>query len=80
MMLSFPADLFAEAGSVAGGLDVAEFAEEFEKDSSEEMPVFSAAGEEAAEPEFVAFGLINIDDGEVALAAGGDVEAEAIRK
>jgi len=41
------------------------------------VPVFGAAGEESAEPELVGFGFVNVDDGEVALAGGGDVEAEA---
>src|SRR5437879_5517768 len=42
------------------------------------MPIFGAAGEEAPEPEVRGFELVNVDDGEVALATGGDIEAEAV--
>jgi hypothetical protein len=52
-------------------------AEEMEETGFEEMPVFGAAGEESAEPELAFDGFIDVNDGEVALAAGGDVETEA---
>ena len=51
--------------------------EEEEKDGLEKMPVIGADGEEGAEPEFGAAGLIDVEDGQVALAAGSDVEPEA---
>ena len=38
----------------------------------EEMPVFGAAGEEAAQAEFVAFGFVNVDDRKMALQAVRD--------
>jgi len=74
---SVPTDLLAEAGAVAGGLETAEGAQEGEEDGGEQVPVFGAGGEEGAEPEFIADGLIDVDDSEAALAAGGDIEAEA---
>ena len=72
----FPADLAAEAGFVASGLNVLEQAKEVEEHGFEEMPVFGAAGEESAEPEIIALDFIDVDDGEIALAAGGDVKTE----
>ena len=74
----FPADLAAEAGFVAGTLDGAEVLEEEEEGSFEEMPIFGAGGEESGEPEVGAFDFVDIDDGEVALAGGGDVETQAV--
>ena len=73
-----PADLAAEAGLVAGGFEAFDFAQEAGQDGVEEIPVFGAAGEEGAEPEFGALALVDVDDGEVALAGGGDIEAKAI--
>ena len=49
----FPADLAAEAGFIAGGLDVGEVLEEVEEDSFEEVPILGAAGEECAQPKLV---------------------------
>jgi len=43
------------------------------------VPIFSARGEEAAEPELGAFGFVDVDGGEVAEAGGGDVETETER-
>jgi len=74
-----PADLAAESGLVAGGLEGREAAQEGVEDGFEEVPVFGAAGEEGAKPEDGAFGLVDVDGGEVALAGGGDVETEAQR-
>ena len=73
----FPADLATEAGFVAGSAEGAEAGEEAEEDGFEEVPVFGAAGEEGAKPELGAEGLVEVEDGEVAVAGGGDVEAEA---
>ena len=73
----FPADLASEAGFITGALDVAELLHEVEEDGFEEVPVFGAAGEEGAEPKALAGGhLVDVDDGEVALAGGRDVETE----
>ena len=74
---SFPTDLFAEAGVVAGGFEVAKFFEEVEEDGLDEVPVFGAAGEECTEPEFVVVGFVDVDGSEVALAGGSDIETEA---
>ena len=46
----FPADLLAETGLVAGGLDGLEVLQEIEEDGFEEMPIFGADGEESAQP------------------------------
>ena len=73
-----PADLFAEASFVTGSFDRFEHAQEIKEDAGEKMPIFGAAGEQGAEGEFVADGFIDIDDCEIALATGGDVEAQAI--
>ena len=73
----FPADLAAEAGFIAGGAEVAEFAEEKEKGGFEEVPIFGAGGEERAQPEFGAFDLIDVYGGEITEAGGGDVETES---
>ncbi len=72
----FPADLTAEAGLVPGSGEGTQAAQEGEKDGFQKVPIFSAAGEEATQPEFVAASLVDVDGGEVALTAGGDVEAE----
>ena len=73
----FPTDLAAHAGFVARALNGTEVAEEREEDGLKEIPIFGAAGEEAAQPKDGVSYLVNIDDGEIAGAAGGDVEAEA---
>jgi hypothetical protein len=73
----FPTDLAAEAGFIAGGLEVGETPEEEEEDGFEEVPILGSAGEEGAKPEAVAFCFIEVEDGEVALTGSGDVEAEA---
>ena len=72
----FPTDLAAETTGIASSLDRTELGEKFEEDGLEEVPVFGATGEEGAEPEIVGVGFVNVDDGEVALAGGGDVEAQ----
>ena len=76
-MSGFPTDLTADAGGVAGGVDAAE-AKEGGEDGFEEMPVVGAAGEEAAKPEVGVFEFVDVDGGEVAVTAGGDIEAQAI--
>src|ERR1043165_2764167 len=73
---SLPTDLAAHAGFIARALNRAEFAEEREEDGFKEIPIFGPAGEEAAQPKDGVFYLVNIDDGEIAGAAGGDVEAQ----
>ena len=76
MFGGFPADLAAQAGLIAGGLDAGQALQEIEQDRFEKMPILCAAGKQAAQPEFVAARLINVDRGEIALARGGDVETE----
>ena len=66
----------AQARLVPSGLDVGQ-GQEMEQDGFDEMPVLGAAGEERTEGELVAFGLVKVDGGEIALAGGGDVETEA---
>ena len=75
MLAGFPADLATQTRFVASSLDVVELGEEFKKNGFDEVPVFGAAGKETAKPEFFAFALVDIDDGEIALATGGDIEA-----
>jgi len=72
----FPADLAAQAGFVAAGGDIFEAAEKGEKGGFEEVPVLGAAGEEGGELEAVFVEGVHIDDSEVALARGGDIEAK----
>src|SRR5439155_14696762 len=76
VLAGFPADLLAKTGGVAGSLDVAKLAQEPEEDRLEEVPIFGATGKESAKPQFFAITLVDIDDGEIALAAGGNVEAK----
>jgi hypothetical protein len=72
---SFPTDLTAEAGFIACAVKFWKFSQEEEKDSFEEVPIFGASGEESAEAEDWGCDFVDIDDGEVALTGGGDVEA-----
>src|SRR5262245_18971971 len=72
----FPADLATETGFVPGGTDTTEIVEEEIQDGFEEVPIFGAGGEEGAEVEVGALRLVNVEDGEIALAGGGDVETE----
>ena len=80
LLAGFPADLAAKAGLVAGSPDVAKLTHKGVKNGLDEIPIFGATGEESAEPEFFAFALVDIDNGEVALAAGGDIETETERR
>jgi len=73
-----PTNLAAKAGGIAGSLDGLKLTEELEEDGLEEIPIFGAARKESAKPKVFALDLVNINDGEVALAAGGDIEAHAI--
>jgi hypothetical protein len=72
-----PTDLAAETGSIARGLERTQLEEEFEEDGPQEIPIFGPAGKEAAQPKVRTFEFVNVDDGEVALAGGGNIEAEA---
>jgi hypothetical protein len=74
----FPADLPAESGFVACGPDVLERAEEIKEHGFEELPVLGTTRKKSAQPEFGAFDFINVDNGEIARAAGGDIETEPI--
>src|SRR3954466_11709850 len=73
ILRGLPADLAAEAGFIAGGPNVPHHPEQIEEGGLEEIPILGAAGEKAAEPEITAFDFINIDDGEITLATGGDI-------
>ena len=77
LLAGFPADLAAKAGFVAGSADVAKLPHKGIKNGFDKIPIFGATGEESAEPELFAFALVDIDNGEVALAAGRDIETEA---
>jgi len=74
----FPADLAAQTGFVAGGGGVRQVQHEREKNGFDKVPIIGAAGEEGAQPEVGPAAFIDVDDGEVALAAGGHVEADGI--
>ncbi len=76
---SFPADLAAKAAFIARTADGTEVLQEKEESGFEEVPIFSAGAEQGAKPEFGALGFVDVDDGEVALAGSGDVEAQAER-
>src|SRR5438552_118956 len=78
MSSGFPTDLFAKASLVASSLERPEQTEEIKEDGFKKMPVFSAAGKESAKPKFVAFGFVDVDDRQVALATGGNFETEPI--
>ncbi len=78
LLAGFPADLAAKAGLVAGSPNVAKLTHKGIKNGLDEIPIFGATGEESAEPELFAFALVDIDNGEVALAAGGDIETEPV--
>ena len=73
---SLPTDLAPKAGFVTGGLDVRKAMKEREQDCFEEVPILGATSEQATKPEFFTAGFVDIDDGEIALAGSGDVEAE----
>ena len=47
---SFPTDLFAEAGFVAGRFDGSEHAQEVKEDGLKKMPILGATGKESAKP------------------------------
>ena len=42
------------------------------------MPIFRATGEQDAEPELLTSAFVNVNDGEISLPAGGDVETETV--
>src|SRR5260221_1425236 len=79
MVAGFPADLLAKAGFIADSLERPEFAKKLEKDGFEEMPILGATGEEGPEPEVFAAPFVDVNDAEIALATGGDVEAKTVR-
>ena len=72
----FPTDLAAKSAGIARGFSGSEAAHELEKDGLEEVPIFGPAAKEGTQPEIFAGGLVYVNDGEIALATGGDVEAE----
>ena len=73
----FPADLAAKTGFVTSSFDRSQVAQEIEENGFDEVPIFGAAGKKGAEPEFVAFGFVDVDGGEIALAGSGNIETEA---
>src|SRR6266446_8464577 len=72
----FPTNLATEAGFVASTLNGVEVAEKIEEDGFEEVPIFGSDGKKASEPEIGAFGFVNVEAGKIALATGGDIEAQ----
>ena len=74
----FPTDLASEPRLVTGTLNGGEFPHEIEEGGFEKIPVFGSNGEQTAEPQFAAFGFIDVEGAQVALAAGCDIKAEAI--
>ena len=74
-MWAWVASAAAQAGGIAGSPDGFEAAQKLGDNGLKEVPVFGATGEKAAQPQVVAFGFVNVDDGEVPLATGGDVKA-----
>jgi hypothetical protein len=76
LLVGIPADLAAEAGSIARRFNIPQFGEEFEQDRPEEMPIFRAAGKECPKPKLGTLHFVNVDHGQIALAAGGDIEPE----
>src|SRR5436190_2817395 len=71
-----PTDLAAQSGGIARTFNITQFGEEFEQDRPEEMPIFGAAGEERPQPKLGTLHFVNVDDGQVTLTTGGDIEAE----
>ncbi len=76
----FPTDLAAQTGFVAGAFERTGRVHEIEQDGLEKVPVFGATGEQGAKPMFVALFLVDINDGQITRATGGDVEAEPERR
>ncbi len=74
----FPTDLTAEATFITRALDVIELAHEGEEHGGKEMPILGAAGEKSDQGKFITIGDIDVNDSEVTLTTGGDVEAEAV--
>jgi len=74
---SLPTDLAANASGITDGVNVTK-AKESKEDGFKKMPVVGATGEEGAEPEVGILQFVNVNGGEIASAAGGDIEAEAI--
>ena len=74
----FPTDLAAEARFVAGGANRGKVFQEAKEDGAKKVPIFGAHGKERAKPEGGVFEFVNVEGGEVALAGGGDVEAQAV--
>ena len=68
---------FGFAGFVAGRFDGSEHAQEVKEDGLKKMPILGATGKESAQREFITIGFIDVNDGEVTLSTGGDIEAKA---
>ena len=52
--------------------------QEIGEDGFEEMPIFGADSKKPLQPEIGAFEFVNIERGEITLAGGGNIEAEAM--
>ena len=72
----FPADLAAETGLVAGALEAGQLAEKAEENGFEEIPIVGSDGKQRPQPELGTLRLIDIEGGEIAIPAGGDVETQ----
>ena len=66
-----------ESLAKAAALDSLTPSQEVKEDRFDEVPIFGADGEKGAEPKFRLFDLVNVEGGEIALAAGGNIEAQA---
>ena len=53
-----------------------QLAQESEKDGLQKVPILRATREQAAQPKLFALSFVDVNHGEIALAAGGDVEAQ----
>ena len=64
----FPTNLSAKAGFIAGTTDGGQMLEEIEEDGFEKVPIFGPDSEECAEPNFCAFGFLDIESSEISFA------------
>src|SRR5882672_10520505 len=76
LLSGFPADLAAETGFVAGALEVGHLTEKAEENGFEKIPIVGSDGKQRPQPELGTLRLIDVEGGEIAIAAGGDVETE----
>ena len=73
----FPTDLASEARLVGGGNKIGKVFHEIEESGFQEVPIFGSSAEEGFEPKGGIFELVDVHNGKVALARGGDIETQA---